>query len=187
MAKRNSNGLTEKWQIVLDAWLADPERVGSRAYKKGYPQASLRTCETQFSELLRKPEINAYLLKMTEAAAEKACIDAALVLTRLGEMVDADPLDIFDEKTGAYKHIKDWPLVWRRMLSAADVQKISADGNEIGEIVKFKFIDRLKAYELIGKHIDVSAFKEKIEHSGGFNLSNLSDDQLKDIINGSKA
>lgn len=102
--------------------------------------------------------------------SEETNIDARFVLTNLAAMIQADPSDIIDEQTGAYKRIHDWPLVWRRMLSAADVQEIwESQGQgqpkkKIGEIVKYKFIDKLKAFELLGKHVDVSAFVERHIH-----------------------
>jgi len=166
VARRNSNGLTDKWQIAIDEWIVNG-RNGRLAYKKAYPKAKDNTCETQFSELLKKPEVAKYLLKVTEAATEQTQIDAAWVLTRISEMIDSDPLDIFDAVTGCYKPIEQWPIIWRRMLSAADVQEIydgqGKDRKKVGEIVKYKFIDKLKAYEMIGKHVDVQAFKDRIE------------------------
>ncbi len=105
-----------------------------------------------------------------------ARIDAAFVLTRLGAMIDADPVDIIDEDTGCYKKIHDWPITWRRMLSAADVQElfqVIKGGNQekIGEVVKYKFIDKLKAYELLGKHVNVQAFKDKLDLGGSIGIN----------------
>ena len=105
--------------------------------------------------------------KAMQERSEETNIDAKFVLTNLAAMIQADPIDIIDEETGAYKRIHDWPLVWRRMLSAADVQEIyegyGKDRKSIGEIIKYKFIDKLKAFELLGKHVNVQAFKDKID------------------------
>ncbi len=38
-------------------------------------------------------------------------------------------------------------------------------GNEGRKVRKLKLLDRLKVLELIGKHIDVSAFREHLSHS----------------------
>ena len=109
------------------------------------------------------------------ARSEKSGIDALFLLNRLGAMIDADPADIIDENTGAYLRIHDWPLVWRRMLSAADVKELfeanaNGDQEKIGQIVKYKFIDPLKAYELVGKHVDVQAWKERVAHEGAIRI-----------------
>ena len=34
---------------------------------------------------------------------------------------------------------------------------------KIGEIIKYKFIDKVRTLELIGKHVDVQAFSERKE------------------------
>ena len=68
----------------------------------------------------------------------------------------------------------DWPLIWRQGLVAGlDVETI---GEGAGRITKIKLSDRVKRLELIGKHIDVQAFKEKIEHSGGITLNVSNED-----------
>ena len=115
------------------------------------------------------------------AISETTGIDAEFIRTRLAEMINADPCDIINEETGAYKRIHDWPIEWRRMLSAADVRELfeaNAQGKQekIGEIVKFKFIDKLKAYELLGKHVGVQAFKDKIVHEGSIGITIDSED-----------
>lgn len=111
-----------------------------------------------------------------DAISENTKIDAEFIRTRLAEMINADPCDIIDEDTGAYKRIHDWPIEWRRMLSAADVKELyeaNAQGKQekIGEIVKFKFIDKLKAYELLGKHVGVNAFSDKLKIEGAIGIS----------------
>lgn len=136
-------------------------------------------------------------VKEAIAARSKATgIDAEFVLTRLAEMINADPCDIIDEDTGAYKKIHDWPIEWRRMLSAADVKELFAgkggDQEKIGEIVKFKFIDKLKAYELLGKHVGVQAFRENrgIDHTSSdgsmtpsvLDVSKLSTHSIKELL-----
>jgi phage terminase small subunit len=131
------------------------------------------------------------------ARSERTQIDADFVLTRLAEMINADPCDILDEETGAYKRIHDWPIEWRRMLSATDVKELfeaNAAGKKekIGELVKFKFIDKLRAYELLGKHINVQAFTDKktvdLTNSDGsmtpavLDTSSMSTTALKELL-----
>ena len=142
------------------------------AIRAGY---SKNTAEAQSSRLLA----NVNIKKAVDAAkierAEATKITAELVLTRLGEMMNADPCDIIDQVNGCYKSIFDWPLVWRRMLSAADVQELfSGKGEEkekIGEIIKYKFIDKMKLFDLIGKHVDVQAFSINMNITDDTNIS----------------
>jgi len=90
------------------------------------------------------------------------------VLDNLVAMVNADPCDIIDKDTGVFMPIHDWPLTWRKMLSAIDVKEImeyqdSGDSVKIGSMVKFKFPDRLRVIEVLGKHVDVQAFLRRVE------------------------
>lgn len=134
------------------------------AIEAGY---SKKTARSLGQRLLTNADIQKAIAAGKEDREEKTKVDAEWVLVNLADMIKADPSDIIDEDTGAYKRIHDWPLVWRRMLSAADVQEIwETEGKnkiKVGEIVKYKFIDKLKAFELLGKHVDVSAFAERID------------------------
>lgn len=102
---------------------------------------------------------------------KKDAIDSAMVLTRLSEMFNADIADIINPETGSYKPIHQWPAIWRKMLSGADVKELferSKDGggsswDKVGELVKLKFVDPLKLLELLGQHVKVQAFQQKPE------------------------
>lgn len=112
--------------------------------------------------------------KAIEERIERTKIDADYVLKTLADWLEADPCDIIDEDTGGYLPIHNWPKVWRQMLTAADVKEIfeyqgdrgNRSREKIGEIIKYRFIDKVRALELTGKHIDVKAFTESREISG---------------------
>ena len=116
-------------------------------------------------------DVQKYVAELMKKHTEKTSIDAEYVLTRLHEMDNADPGDIIDKDTGAFLKVHDWPLVWRRMLSAMDVKEIMEyQGQDkgmvkVGDMVKFKFPDRLKIIEVLGKHVGVQAFLNKVEVS----------------------
>jgi len=156
----------DRWYIFVLEYIKDFN--GRRAAEAvGYKGAHVRR---RAVELLDKPEIQGAIAWAIKERSERTKIDADDVLIRLGAMLDADPCDIIDRDTGCYINIHDWPLVWRQMLTAADVQELYAgagdDKKEIGRIVKYKFIDKLKALEMTGKHVDVNAFKERREITG---------------------
>jgi len=83
-------------------------------------------------------------------------------------MMQADILDIYEDDMRTFKPLKEWPKIWRQMLSSVDIKELfGGTGDEkkkIGELVRAKFVDRLKVIELIGKHIDVSAFQKDEVH-----------------------
>lgn len=170
--------LRPKQRRFVEEYLID--RNGTQAaIRAGYAKNS---ANEQASQLLAKLNIREAVDEATEEISKSTKIDAEFIRTRLAEMINADPCDIINEETGAYKRIHDWPIEWRRMLSAADVRELfeaNAQGKQekIGEIVKFKFIDKLKAYELLGKHVGVNAFSDKLKIEGtiGINIDDQDD------------
>ena len=94
-------------------------------------------------------------------------VSADYVLLRLVEMVQMDVSDILDDD-GGIKPVSQWPKVWRTSLSAMDINRIRMAGKD-GEddiestLQKVKWPDKVKLLELIGKHVDVMAFKERME------------------------
>ncbi|MNY79444.1 hypothetical protein D3C86_2200870 [compost metagenome] len=44
---------------------------------------------------------------------------------------------------------------------------------------KVKFHDKLRALELIGKHVNVNAFREQVNHTGDINFTDMTDEELE--------
>ena len=40
------------------------------------------------------------------------------------------------------------------------------DGAKVGQTVKLRLSERIKRIELIGKHVNVGAFRDRVEHTG---------------------
>lgn len=134
------------------------------AIRAGY---SAKTASSQGERLLRNVEVQRAVAEAKAARSEKTGIDAAWVLKRLADESFADLADLYDE-LGRVKPVKDWPLVWRQgLVAGVEVETI---GEGAGMVTKIKISDRIKRVELIGKHVDVQAFKEKIEHSGAMTV-----------------
>ncbi|MCY3292448.1 terminase small subunit, partial [Acinetobacter baumannii] len=67
---------------------------------------------------------------------------------------------------GSLKPIREWPKIWRTPLSGFDLSStiMNTDETSIQPILKkLKWPDKVKNLELIGKHVDVNAFKERME------------------------
>lgn len=93
---------------------------------------------------------------------ERTQIDADYVLQRMVEIDKMDVADIMDED-GNLLPIKQWPSTWRRYISAMDVAEMgNGDDQAAGLLKKIKWPDKLKNLELIGKHVTVQAFKERV-------------------------
>jgi hypothetical protein len=61
-----------KHEAVAQAYVADPERIGWRAYRKVYPNSSRHAAETAWTRLLKIAEFSARLAELAEAAAQDA-------------------------------------------------------------------------------------------------------------------
>ena len=134
------------------------------AIRAGY---SAKTASSQGERLLRNVEVQRAVTEAKAARSEETGINAAWVLKRLADESFADLADLYDE-LGRVKPVKDWPLVWRQgLVAGVEVETI---GEGAGMVTKIKISDRIKRVELIGKHVDVQAFKEKIEHSGAMTV-----------------
>lgn len=135
------------------------------AIRAGY---SAKTAYSQAERLLRNVEVQKAVLEAKTARSEKTGVDATWLLDRLATESTADIADLYSED-GNVKPVHQWPLIWRQGLVAGiEVERI-AEG--AGTVTKIKISDRIKRLELIGKHIDVQAFKDRVEHTGGVSIT----------------
>lgn len=145
------------------------------AIRAGY---SAKTAQEQSSRLLSNVIVEAAIAKAQAKRAEKTGINAEWVLTRLASEATADLADLYDTN-GAIKPIHDWPLIWRQGLVAGiKHQEIKdSEGNATGDyVVEVKLSDRIKRIELIGKHVDVQAFKDQVDMKAAFTVTISGDD-----------
>ena len=130
------------------------------AIRAGY---SPKTADRMAYELLKKPEIQAFVLQSKAERVEEVKIDANYVLKRLIEIDEMDVADILDDG-GDFLPIRSWPKTWRTTLSGLDIAIINSGDTET-IIKKIKWPDKVKNLELLGKHIGVGAFTEKVDHT----------------------
>lgn len=130
------------------------------AIRAGY---SPRTADRMAYELLKKPEIQAFVLQSKAERVEEVKVDANYVLKRLIEIDEMDVADILDDG-GDFLPIRKWPKTWRTTLSGLDIAIINSGDTET-ILKKIKWPDKVKNLELLGKHIGVGAFTEKVDHT----------------------
>lgn len=148
--------LTPKQQRFVEEYLIDLNATQA-AIRSGYSE---KTAQEIGSENLSKPMVAKAISDAQLKREERTQIDADYVLKRLVEIDQMDVLDIMDDH-GNVKPIKDWPKVWRQFVS--NIETISME-DEAGWLKKIKWPDKVKNLELLGKHVSVGAFKDKIEH-----------------------
>ena len=159
--------LTPKQQRFVEEYLIDLNATQA-AIRAGYSE---KTAKSIGQENLTKPDIQKAIEEAQNKRQEQTQIDAAYVLRRLVEIDQMDVLDIMDDD-GNVKPLRDWPKIWRQYIS--NIETISMDDGE-GWLKKIKWPDKVKNLELLGRHVSVGAFKDKVEHSGKLEIQSLSD------------
>lgn len=158
----DSSGLTPKQAQFCAEYLKDLNATRA-AIRAGYSE---KTAGPAGGRLLKDVRVAAAIAEAMEARAKRTDIDSYWVLRRLAEEAEADLADLIGEN-GEIRPVKDWPPIWRMGLVAGiDVLETTEDGVRTGQTVKIKLSDRVKRLELIGKHVDVSAFEERVKHEG---------------------
>ncbi|MCD9263214.1 terminase small subunit [Citrobacter braakii] len=150
--------LTDKQEMFCREYLIDLNATQA-AIRAGY---SAKTANRTASENLSKPDIQSRIAELKAQRNDLVGINATYVLNRLVEIDQMDVLDILTG-TGELKPVADWPKVWRTTLSGMEVMEMASEGNAAALLKKIKWPDKVKNLELIGKHIDVQAFREQVK------------------------
>ena len=150
--------LTPKQQRFVEEYLIDLNATQA-AIRSGYSEKTARQIGEQN---LSKLDIQKAIQEALQERKERIQIDADYVLKRLVEIDQMDVLDIMDDQM-KIRPVNEWPKVWRQYVVNLENLELS-DGE--GCFKKIKWPDKVKNLELLGKHVSVGAFKDKIEHTG---------------------
>jgi phage terminase small subunit len=161
--------LTPKQQRFVEEYLIDLNATQA-AIRAGY---AAKDADVQGPRLLGNVGVAEAIATLKAQRAEKTGIDAAWLLHRLAAEATADVNDLYTEE-GRIKAVKDWPLIWRQGLVAG--LEVETIGEGAGHLTKVKLSDRIKRLELIGKHIDVQAFRDQVAQTGLMTLVVNSED-----------
>lgn len=168
--KKRGDDLTEREELFCMYCLTAENH--SEAYRQAYPHTvkwKAKSVNERASALYNSVKVQSRVAQLKKERNERLSVDADYVLNRLVEIDQMDVLDILADD-GGFKPIHDWPKVWRQYLSGIDVSEMWEGRGEDREIVgilkKIKWPDKTKNLELIGRHVEVQAFKDKKEVSG---------------------
>ena len=152
-------------EAYCQSYIKTPENQSQAAIDAGF---SPNTAAVKASVMMRDERIQKRIAELMEERNKRNRVCADYVLMRLVEIDQMDVLDILNDD-GSLKPIREWPKIWRTTLSGFDLSSTIMNMNEdsIETILKkIKWPDKVKNLELIGKHVDVNAFKERLEVSG---------------------
>ena len=157
--------LTAMQEAYAQEYTKCPENQTQAAINAGF---SPKTAAVKASVMMRDERIQKRIAELMEERNKRLRVSADYVLLRLVEIDQMDVLDILNDD-GSLKPIREWPKIWRTTLSGFDLPStiMNMDETSIETILKkIKWPDKVKNLELIGKHVDVNAFKERLEVSG---------------------
>ncbi|HIH8202464.1 TPA: terminase small subunit [Escherichia coli] len=159
--------LTAMQEAYAQEYTKCPENQTQAAINAGF---SPNTAAVKASVMMRDERIQKRIAELMEERNKRLRVSADYVLLRLVEIDQMDVIDILNDD-GTLKPISQWPKVWRTSISAVDINRIRMamkdDEEDIeSTLQKIKWPDKVKNLELIGKHVDVNAFKERLEVSG---------------------
>lgn len=157
--------LTAMQEAYAQEYTKCPDNQTQAAINAGF---SPNTAAVKASVMMRDERIQKRIAELMEERNKRLRVSADYVLLRLVEIDQMDVLDILNDD-GTLKPIREWPKIWRTTLSGFDLSStiMNMDETSIETILKkIKWPDKVKNLELIGKHVDVNAFKERLEVSG---------------------
>lgn len=171
--------MAPKQQRFVEEYLLDLNATQA-AIRAGY---SAKTAYSMGQRLLKNVEVSQAILEAKTGRSQRTGVNADWLLQRLAMEAEADMADLYDE-AGKLKQVHEWPMIWRQGLIAGVETVREGSGDEVSFVDKIKISDRVKRLELIGRHIDVQAFKDKVEHDASSDLKAIWADMQERKRNG---
>lgn len=177
--------LTPKQKIFADEYLIDLN--ATRAYKVAYPKVKKdESARVNGSKLLTNTNVVVYIDKRMKEREKRTEITQDRVLQELAKLGFFDIRKLFDDsgKPLDITGLDDETAACIAGLEVMDVYEEAGEDKEfVGYVKKYKLSDKLKALELLGKHLGM--FKDKVELSGGLDTEKTKLDDLLKQMRGS--
>lgn len=174
-----SEKLSPKQERFCEEYLTDLNATQA-AIRAGYSQ---KTAGSQGGDLTQKPEIQAYIKELRQKQSLRTAITADRVLLELGKIAFSDMDDFAIVENGKLSLIATSARKPGRSSVIKKITQSESEGKEGGSFSQgLELHDKLKALELIGKHLKL--FTEKHELSGPdgkpieHKVADLPDEQL---------
>lgn len=153
--------LTVKQRKFVNELLRDPNMDAVQAARKaGYSEKNIHAAAWS---LMRNSKVQEQISSVVEARQERVRVSQDDVLRELVAIVMFDPRELYQED-GTLKRVKDLPPEVARCLTHIEVKELfSSSGNHrdlVGYISKVRWIDRLRAIEMLARHLGM--FNDKL-------------------------
>ena len=152
--------LTPKQHRFVQEYLVDLNATQA-AIRSGYSE---NTASEQGYELLRKPQIEDAIMAAQAKRSERTGITQDMVIQELARVAFFDIGVIFNEN-GSVRPIGGIDENARRAIAGIDVRaELNSNGEQVANLHKIKIADKLRALELLRRHLKL--FTDKLEHTG---------------------
>ena len=165
------NTLTKKQKLFVEEYLIDLNATQA-AIRAGY---SPDTAQQMGSENLSKPVIKNAIDKATADRSRRTGINQHVGLHEIAKMPFLNPVDVIDMDEATIKGEANRDDT--ACIASVKVKVIPGEGGNITER-EVKTYDKLKALELLGKHLGM--FTDKLKMEGNLPVVIMGDDQLED-------
>lgn len=146
--------MTKKQKRFVEEYLIDLNATQA-AIRAGYSPDSAADIG---SENLRKPDIRAHIDKAMAERSRRTGVNADRVVQELAKIAFVNAIEVIDPKTATVKENASSDDT--AAIQSVKVKTFGEDGLER----EIKMADKLKALELLGRHMGM--FKDKVEVSG---------------------
>ncbi|SEU20078.1 terminase small subunit [Enterocloster lavalensis] len=162
--------MTKKQKLFVEEYLIDLNATQA-AIRAGY---SPDTAKAIGSENLTKPDIRAHIDKAMAERSKRTGVNADRVVMELAKIAFINAMDVIDTKTATVK-----ADALPEDTAAIQSVKVKTSSSENSEMVEreIKMADKIKALELLGKHLGM--FKDRVELSGSLESEKT---KMDDII-----
>ena len=193
MSEEKKQKLSNKQQIFINEYMIDFN--ATRAYKAaGFKYTTENSAGVMAHKLLKKPNIKEQVDARIKEREKRLEVTQDKVVNELARIAFADLRDFLEYRTEKTVIGKDRdtgePIVdYQQIIDVIDSRKV--DTKVVQEVsigkdgtFKFKLYDKQKALSDLGRHLGM--FVDKVEHSGGVNVTNpfegLTTEELKKLI-----
>jgi phage terminase small subunit len=157
-----NNGLTPKQAAFVEQYLLDLNATQA-AIRAGYSE---RNGSRIGAELLGKTQVSAVIAAMKAERSERTLVGADRVLREIARVAFLDVGRAFNED-GSLKALSEMDEDTRRSITGIEVSEIRDNhGITIGYTKKLKLADKLRALELLGRHLGMFDSKVTVDAKG---------------------
>jgi phage terminase small subunit len=173
--KKNAVDLSIKERVFVREYLKDENGTRSVIAAGWAPKSAAVTA----SKLLKLPKIQAELAKVSDKVCDDLEVSVGEIVRELRRMAFVNPKKFFEDD-GSVKQISEMDDATAACIAGIEVTELF-EGKDVpdgpqqktvyGLLKKFKFADKIRACELLGRYKKM--YTEKVEHSGTVTLEQL--------------